>query len=191
MKKIFFLFFVLATVFFAASVFTSCRTAPAPEPLPEPIPEPIPEPLPELPKEPISFERNEFERRVFELVNLERVSRRLPALIWHDGAAFVAREHCLDMHNNDFMRHIGSDGSSIRDRLERGCIKNKSNWSASIGGGWLTPEAVVDAWMDSPIYRQNILLRDFTHTGVGFFERPPDSNSRFATYWTQNFFVLE
>jgi len=198
-KKIFILAIVLVTAFFIVSVFSSCRSAPLPEPLPveEPPPEPYTEvyvPVPEEPpppKELPPFEPNAFERRVFELVNRERAMHRLPSLIWHDGAAFVAREHSIDMHDNNFMRHTGSDGSNIRQRLERGCIKNATSLNASIAGGWLTPEAVVEAWMDSPVYRPNILRREFTHTGVGFFQRPSGSNSHFATYWTQKFFVLE
>jgi uncharacterized protein YkwD len=188
LKKIFILLIILAMVF------ASCRSAPLPEPqaVEEAPPVQCAEvyvPLP--PKEPPSFEPNEFEHRVFELTNRERAIHRLPPLIWHDGAAFAAREHSIDMNNNDFMRHTGSDGSDIRQRLERACIKNTGSLSASIAGGWLTPEEAVQAWMDSPIYRPNILRREFTHTGVGFFERPAESNSRFATYWTQKFFVLD
>ena len=196
-KKILTLVLVLVTVFFTVSVFSSCRSAPVPEPLPveepPPIQEPPPPPIPEPPpcRELPPFEPNAFERRVFELVNRERLIHRLEPLIWHESAAFVAREHSIDMHDNDFMRHTGSDGSNVRQRLENVCIKNIASLSAGIAGGWLTPEEVVEAWMDSPIYRQNILRRDFTHTGVGYFQRPPDSNSRFATYWTQNFFVFE
>ena len=104
MKKIFVLFLVLTAAFFSVSVFTSCRSAP----------------LPELPKELPPFEPNEFELRVFELTNRERALHRLPSLIWHEAASFVAREHCEDMHRNNFMRHTGSDGSNIRQRLELG-----------------------------------------------------------------------
>jgi len=193
-KKIFTMILILAAASFTASVFTSCATVP-PEPLPveEPPPEPvvevyIPEPPPqELP----SFEPNEFELRVFELVNAERRFRRLPPLVWHNSAFIAARLHSMDMHDSNIMRHTGSDGSNTGQRLERIYIGNLTSWSASIAGGWLTPEAVVDAWMESPIYRQNILREDFVYTGVGFLQRPADSNSRFPTYWTQKFFTLD
>jgi uncharacterized protein YkwD len=197
MKKILVSLAVLVTVFFTVSVFTACRSAPIPEAPPE---EPPPKqcyvpyvPLPEAPppKELPPFEPHAFERRVFELTNRERLMQRLPTLIWHEAAARVAREHSEDMHRNNFMRHTGSDGSDIRQRLERGCIKEMRIWSANIAGGYLTPETVVAAWMESPIYRQNILRREFTHMGVGFIERPADSNAHFATYWTQKFLALD
>ncbi|MCL2374320.1 MAG: CAP domain-containing protein, partial [Treponema sp.] len=140
---------------------------------------------------PFEFEPHEFELRVFDLTNRARAANRLPPLIWNDQAACAARGHSIDMERNNFMRHTGSDGLNIRDRLERAGIADMQGGSANIAGGWLTPEEVVQAWMDSPRYRPNILSRDFTHVGVGFFRRPADSNARFATYWTQKFFVFE
>jgi len=175
-------------------VFASCRSAPEPEPEPLPPPPPvvvyIPEPEPPE-EEPVvfefEFEPHEFELRVFELINWERFVHRLPQLIWYDAAAFVAREHSIDMQSNNLMRHTGSDGSNGRERLERVGITNMRVWGSCIAGGWTTPEEVVAAWMESPRYRQIILRRDFTHLGVGYFERPAGSNARFATYWTQKF----
>jgi len=200
MKKMFTLFFALTALFLVFSVFTSCRSVPEPEPPvveappPPPPPEPEPEPEPVLAEEPapfeFDFEPHEFELRVFELTNRERANHRLPPLIWYDLASFVARGHCIDMQNNDLMRHTGSDGSNPRQRLERVGLRI-GNMGANIAGGWTTPEAVVAAWMESPRHRPNILSREFTHLGVGYFERPAGSNARFATYWTQKFFVYE
>jgi len=201
MKKVSPLFVVLMAAFFALSGLASCRSAPLPEPplAEEPLPEPyVPEPKPEpvLAEEPpppfeFDFEPHEFELRVFELTNLERANHRLPPLIWYELASFVARGHCIDMQSNDLMRHTGSDGSNPRQRLERVGITNIGNMGANIAGGWTTPEAVVAAWMESPRHRPNILSREFTHLGVGYFERPEGSNARFATYWTQKFFTYE
>jgi uncharacterized protein YkwD len=178
MRKIFALFIILTITL---SFFTSCKAAPAP----------MDPSLPELPKELPPFEPHAFELRVFELINRERAFHRLPPLIWHEAAAIVAREHSVDMHNNNFMGHTSSDGLNIRQRLERGCIKNVKNCSASIAGGYPTPETVVAAWIESPRYKPNILSREFTHIGVGFFERPIGSNSHFGTYWTKKFLSLD
>ena len=182
MKKMFTLFFALTALFLVFSVFTSCRSVPEPEPEPVLAEEPAPFEF--------DFEPHEFELRVFELTNRERANHRLPPLIWYDLASFVARGHCIDMQNNDLMRHTGSDGSNPRQRLERVGLRI-GNMGANIAGGWTTPEAVVAAWMESPRHRPNILSREFTHLGVGYFERPAGSNARFATYWTQKFFVYE
>ena len=189
---------VLSIVF----VLAACRSTPEPEPEPlpppvvveevvvEPPPPPEPEPVVCVPMFVFEYVQNEFERRVFEITNNVRRVHRLPPLIWCDTAAFVARGHSMDMYYNNFMRHRGSDGSTIRERLECAGLTGMRICSANIAGGWTTPEEVVQAWMESR-YRHNILHREFTHVGVGFVERCENSNSRFASYWTQKFFVLE
>ncbi|MCL2380897.1 MAG: CAP domain-containing protein [Treponema sp.] len=184
MKKALVLFTLAAAILFACAAFASCRSAPEYTPAPCYEPACAPNPLP-------PYEVHEFELRVFELTNLQRSNHRLPPLIWHEQAAFAARGHSVDMEYNDFMRHTGSDGSNPRQRLECVGIDNIGNLGANIAGGWLTPEDVVAAWMDSPRYRPNILRREFTHVGIGFFQRPEGSNSRFAAYWTQKFFLFE
>ena len=175
------IFFAITIIFLPAflAVFTSCRSTPeyvarvyACSPQLSP------------------FEPHEFELRVFELTNAERSRQRLPPLIWYQAASCVAREHSIDMQSNNLMRLQGSDGSDSRQRLERAGITNTRVSDTNIAGGWLTPEEVVSAWMDSPRHRPNILSREFTHLGVGFFQRPEESNARFATYWTQKFFVF-
>ena len=42
-----------------------------------------------------------------------------------------------------------------------------------------TPEQVVQAWMDSPGHRENIMNSSFTHIGVGYVAS--------GNYWTQMF----
>jgi uncharacterized protein YkwD len=48
--------------------------------------------------------------------------------------------------------------------------------------GQRTPAEVMDAWMNSPGHRANILNCQFKEIGVGVV---PDSNGRL--YWTQDF----
>ena len=49
----------------------------------------------------------------------------------------------------------------------------------NIAMGQRTPQEVVNAWMNSPGHRANILNGDFTHIGVGYVEQ--------GNYWTQQF----
>ena len=49
----------------------------------------------------------------------------------------------------------------------------------NIAKGYASPEAVVNAWMNSPGHRANILNSTYTHIGVGYV---PSGN-----YWTQMF----
>ncbi|MCL2601415.1 MAG: CAP domain-containing protein [Treponema sp.] len=172
---------LFAAAFFTVSVVISCKSVPLPEPPEVSVCSPEAEP----------FEPNEFELRVFELTNVERSRQRLPPFEWNNAASCVARQHSIDMQSNDFMRQRGSDGSDSMQRLERAGIGNIRRRETNIAGGWLTPEEVVAAWMESPIHKPNILSREFTHVGVGFFPRPDDSESRYATYWTQEFLAFD
>ena len=117
-----------------------------------------------------------FERAVFDLVNIEREAYGLPALVWHDGLALAARAHSQDMASNNFMSHTGSNGSTFISRLQGAGI---SMWGAAenVASGQRTPDAVMRAWMGSPGHRGNILSLEHTHLGVGF------DNNR----WTQKF----
>lgn len=49
----------------------------------------------------------------------------------------------------------------------------------NIARGQQTPEAVVDAWMNSDGHRANILNSSFTQIGVGYVAE--------GNYWTQMF----
>jgi len=133
-----------------------------------------------------------FEQRVFELTNIERVTRGLPPLIRHELLAVAARAHSLDMMRNNLgshtgSGHTGSDGSTARQRMVRAGITNGSFYGENISYGSSTPEDVVEGWMNSPGHRENILDTDFTHLGVGLTWRPEGSSARFNIYVVQNF----
>ena len=49
----------------------------------------------------------------------------------------------------------------------------------NIAMGYATPEAVVNAWMNSSGHRANILNSSYTRIGVGYVES--------GNYWTQHF----
>lgn len=49
----------------------------------------------------------------------------------------------------------------------------------NIAQGQRSPQEVVQAWMDSPGHRANILNGKFTHIGVGYVKS--------GNYWTQQF----
>jgi uncharacterized protein YkwD len=75
------------------------------------------------------FIPNEFELSVFELTNIERAKHGLPNLIWHGTLAAVAREHSEDLMVNDMRGHTGSDGSTVRERVERAGIRDGRFWA--------------------------------------------------------------
>jgi len=119
---------------------------------------------------------------VFALINEERADYGLPALLWHDGVAQVAYEHSVDMDVRDYFSHVTPEGLSPGQRATAAGIE----WSAygeNIAYGQPTPEAVMEAWMDSEGHRENILGTWYTHVGVGVHVAGG------GPWWTQNFFA--
>jgi uncharacterized protein YkwD len=125
-----------------------------------------------------------LEAEILDLVNAERTSRGLAALAWHPGAADVARAHSTDMAARDFFDHVNPDGLDPGDRLAAAGI-HPSAWGENIAAGYPDAASVMDAWMNSPGHRANILNPIYTHLGVGIC----DAGSM-APYWTQDFLRL-
>lgn len=123
-----------------------------------------------------------FEKRVLELVNIERAKHGLSALQWSSELASVARAHSKDMHERGFFSHTNPDGKSPFDRIKAAGIKY-SYAAENIAAGQSTPEAVVEGWMNSKGHRENILNGNLKYLGVGFYE----ASGGYKYYWTQNF----
>ena len=54
----------------------------------------------------------------------------------------------------------------------------------NLAGGQKTPKEVVQAWMDSPGHRKNMLSKNFSELGVVYCYFP---NSKYKQYWVQHF----
>jgi len=112
------------------------------------------------------------------LVNTHRQSLGLGALVWDQTAADVALAHSRDMVARGYFGHTNPDGQTSADRLSAAGIRFTVA-GENIAFGFLAPEDVFVAWMNSPDHRENIEFAGFTHHGVG----------RFGTYWTHVFFT--
>lgn len=122
-----------------------------------------------------------FEKEVFELVNKERASNGLHTLTWADDIAAVARAHSQDMIDRKFFSHTNPDGNSPFDRLRNAGISYTAA-AENIAYGQQTPQAVMNAWMNSSGHRANILNSRVKEIGVGAVKA-----SNGTIYWTQVF----
>lgn len=109
----------------------------------------------------------EAERRVLELVNAERAANRLPLLTWDADLARAARFHAAHMFENRYFDHrtlVGRKSLAAEDRVFLFSGKFRSE---NIGRGYRTPERAVEALMNSPGHRANILDPEARYLGVG------------------------
>ena len=117
--------------------------------------------------------------RILELVNSERGRRGLTALTQNALLDTAADGHAADMAANSFFSHSGSDGSSVSGQATAAGYV----WTSigeNIGQADVTPEAMMNLWMNSDGHRANILNPDYRELGVGI-------SASGVTLWVQVF----
>ncbi len=119
-----------------------------------------------------------YEKEVVRLVNLQRAKNGLKELIYDWELSRVARYKSQDMKDNKYFSHTSPTYGSPFQMMKSFGISYRSA-GENIARGQATPEAVVNAWMNSSGHRANILNSSFTHIGVGYVEG--------GRYWTQMF----
>lgn len=130
---------------------------------------------------------NSLADQVVALVNVQRNSVGLKPLRLNPLLSTAAQAHSQDMALNDFFGHTGSSGSTADQRILAAGY-NYMMVGENVAAGFSTPESVVDAWMNSPSHRENILHPLLTEVGIGFYSLENDpGNANFRHYWTQDF----
>ncbi len=163
---------------------TDCNIPSKPDnnnPTPPEAEKPVVPEIPENNNGNSSEETQAFETEVLRLVNEERTSRGLSPLSYSQELAKVAYSHSKDMADRNYFSHNTPEGLSPFDRMKNAGISYKSA-GENIAAGQQTPEAVVDAWMNSDGHRANILNASYTKMGIGYVY-----GGSYGIYWTQLF----
>ena len=114
---------------------------------------------------------NGQERQILDLVNTERRKHNLHILFWHSKAAEAAREHSQEMKEYNYFSHTSQvTGKNPFDRLRDAGV-SYSYAGENIAYRYSDTLSVHQAWMCSSGHRENILNSNFTHLGVGVFEK--------------------
>ncbi len=140
---------------------------------------------------PLSQKTMEVEQAILKYTNLQRKAKGLHELKWDANLAEIARDHSLDMAENNFFSHDNLKGEDPTDRAKKkgySVTKPLGGGSFSVGiaenigkiptgsiegRGYVNSdadsigEAHVDSWMESPGHRQNILGSSYTRIGIG------------------------
>ena len=112
-----------------------------------------------------------FEAEVLRLVNIERTTRGLNPLQMHKDLHITARIKAGEMKKYNYYGH--GSYPDLPDYL----IKQYYNIGENIAMGQTSPAEVVQAWMNSPGHRANILKPEYVYIGVGYC----------ADHWVQQF----
>ncbi len=119
-----------------------------------------------------------YESEVIRLVNEIRVKNGLNTLTADWELSRVARIKSQDMKDNKYFSHTSPVYGSPFNMIKNFGISYKSA-AENIAKGQSTPQAVVNAWMNSSGHRANILSSSYTKIGVGYVSG--------GHYWTQMF----
>ena len=124
-------------------------------------------------------------KSVYQKVNIERKKRGLKTLRWHEKLSDLALDYSQEMADGDFFSHYDEEGNTVVERAEDFGIINwkKIGENLFVSQGYKKSSTIaVKGWLKSPTHRENMLDKDWTHTGIGVYT----SRDR-KTYITQLF----
>ena len=120
----------------------------------------------------------QYEQEVIRLVNEIRAQNGLSALTYNWELSRVARYKSQDMVDNRYFSHPSPTYGTPFQMIRSFGLSYRSA-GENIAYGQRTPQAVVNAWMNSSGHRANILSSSYTQIGVGYVAN--------GHYWTQMF----
>ena len=120
-----------------------------------------------------------FAEQVVELVNQERTKAGLNAVTLDQNIASAALVRAKEIETS--FSHTRPNGSKFSTALTEQGVTFKGA-GENIAWGQKSPEAVMQAWMNSKGNRANILNKNFTKIGVGYYQNAAGRN-----FWTHLF----
>ncbi|WP_017727171.1 CAP domain-containing protein [Halalkalibacterium ligniniphilum] len=132
--------------------------------------------------EPTEDEWSEIEvgqaRQIFDLTNIIRIRHGIQPLQWNADAAEVAFHHSKDMAEENYFSHTSPLYGELSDRFVARDIQFMQI-GENIAAQYVDGAEAVEGWLNSEGHRVNLLSEDYSHLGVGVFEK----------HYTQNFML--
>lgn len=155
--------------------------APSQKPKPKPTPEQRASKTPSKAAPPVRVPSgtSAAEAAVLTLVNQERAQAGCRPVKADAELADLAGDFSEDMAQRSFFDHTDPDGATPWDRAAKAGVTGLGG--ENIARGQADAEAVMEAWMNSPGHRANILNCDYKTLGVGAHFAPG------GPWWTQDF----
>jgi uncharacterized protein YkwD len=129
---------------------------------------------------PIEDEKEKVERgmeqQIFDITNIIRLRHDLNILKWDEKTAEAAFSHSKDMFISKEFSHNSKKYGDLSDRLKAADVFYQLA-GENIAANYVDGPAVVEGWLNSKGHRETLLNHEFTHLGVGVYQK----------YYTQNF----
>jgi uncharacterized protein YkwD len=124
------------------------------------------------------------------LHNKIRAERGLPLLKENARLRRAALGHSNDMVSRGFFEHTTPNGTTMVQRIQAARYTSpRFGWALGENLAWgtgslATPRAIMNAWMDSPGHRANVVKRAYREIGIGVVTGVPTDRDSGATYTT-------
>lgn len=131
-----------------------------------------------------------YRQQILDLVNAARRKEGLSELtMTNTQLSEAAQTRAKEIALKYYPAHYRPDGTKCFTVLGEVGLTAKTDYQyagENIASGWVSPVLVMQAWMNSPGHRANILNPNYTQIGIGYyFDINSPSGATF--YWTQMF----
>lgn len=104
--------------------------------------------------------------KLLELSNKEREKQSLQPLRYNKKLAEASQKKAADMFAKDYWAHFAPDGTTPWSFILNSGYQYEYA-GENLAKNFLFSQGVVDAWMNSPTHRENILRKEYTEVGYG------------------------
>ncbi len=102
--------------------------------------------------------------KLFSFTNEERTHLGLPPLTQNEMLQKAAEQKAADMFQKDYWSHFAPDGGSPWDFIKQSGYQYEYA-GENLAKNFLYSKNVVDAWMNSPTHRENIVKKEYSEVG--------------------------
>lgn len=131
---------------------------------------------PALSEDMMNLVEQSTEQQIFDITNALRIRHKVKPLVWDEKTAEVAFEHSRDMAQNNDFSHTSKKFGDLANRLKTARVAYQTA-GENIAANYTDGPAVVEGWLNSKGHRDSLLSKEYSHLGVGVYEK----------YYTQNF----
>jgi len=103
-------------------------------------------------------------QKLFTLTNEERAKISLPPLQENKELNDAAAKKATHMFKNDYWSHFAPDGTSPWDFIKQSGYQYEYA-GENLAKNFLFSKNVVDAWMNSPTHKENIVRKEYSEVG--------------------------
>lgn len=102
--------------------------------------------------------------KLYQLTNEQRQKNSLPLLALNSSLSLAAQKKAENMFQENYWSHYSPDGKTPWDFILGAGYKYEYA-GENLAKNFLFSNGVVDAWMNSPTHRENLLKKEYTDVG--------------------------